>query len=64
MLRPYLPGHRALGAIHGPRTLENTMKFFLTFLLGIGTVSAVACRSHQTAEMKAETVTLAVSGMT
>lgn len=40
------------------------MKFFLTLLLGLGSVSAVACKSNQTAEMKAETVTLALSGMT
>jgi hypothetical protein len=40
------------------------MRLLLTLLLGIGSVSAVACKSHQTAEMKAETVTLALTGMT
>lgn len=40
------------------------MRILLALLLGVGTVSAVACKSHQTSEMKAETVTLAISGMT
>lgn len=40
------------------------MRILLVLLLGIGAVSASACKSQQAAEMKAETVTLAVSGMT
>jgi predicted S18 family serine protease len=41
------------------------MKYLLALLLGIGVVSAAACKSHShAAEMKAETVTLAVTGMT
>ena len=40
------------------------MRFLLTLLLGIGSVAAVACKSQPTAEMKAESVTLALSGMT
>lgn len=41
------------------------MRLLLTMLLGIGSVSAVACKSEPaTAEMKAETVTLALTGMT
>jgi hypothetical protein len=43
---------------------EATMRLLLTLFLGIGTVSAVACKAHQTSEMKAETVTLALTGMT
>jgi hypothetical protein len=41
------------------------MKHLLAFFLGIGVVSAAACKSDaHAAEMKAEVVTLAVSGMT
>jgi hypothetical protein len=40
------------------------MRFLLTLLLGIASVPAIACKSQPTAEMKAETVTLALTGMT
>jgi len=40
------------------------MRFLLTLFLGIASVSAVACKTQPTPEVKAETVTLALSGMT
>lgn len=40
------------------------MKILLTLLLGIGSVSAIACKAQPTAEVKTETVTLALTGMT
>ena len=49
-----------------PSNSEHTMKYLLTLLLGIGTVSAVACRSssNEMSGMRNATVELAVSGMT
>ena len=41
------------------------MKYLLALLLGIGALSATACKSStEAAEVKAETVTIALSGMT
>ncbi len=41
------------------------MRILLALLLGLGAVSAAACKSQPKAEMKqSETVTLAISGMT
>jgi hypothetical protein len=40
------------------------MKTLLVLCLGLGVVSSAACKSQATAEMKAETVDIAVSGMT
>jgi len=40
------------------------MRLLLALFLGIGSDTAVACKSQPTAEVKAETVTLALTGMT
>jgi hypothetical protein len=42
----------------------ESSRFALLALLGIGTVSAVACRSDSSSEVRAETVQLKVTGMT
>ena len=40
------------------------MKYLLTFLLSLGAVTAVSCKSATTAEMKSSTTVLEVTGMT
>lgn len=57
---------RACSFRHAHSLLRSrAMKHLLAFFLGIGVVSAAACKSDaHAAEMKAEVVTLAVSGMT
>jgi hypothetical protein len=40
------------------------MRLLLVFLLGIGVVTQAACKSHDTSEVKADKVTLDVTGMT
>lgn len=41
------------------------MRLLLSFLLGFGAVSSGACKSRQhAADVKADTVTMSISGMT
>jgi len=41
------------------------MKYLIALVLGLGTVSAVACKSASTADVQnTKTMTLAVTGMT
>ena len=47
-----------------PPIRRKTMKTLLVLCLGLGVVSSAACKSQETAEVKAETVDIAVSGMT
>lgn len=46
-------------------THRRPMKYLIALVLGLGSISAVACKSAPTADVQnSKTVTLAVSGMT